>query len=78
MAIPAAPGGSAHCSVTPVFGGDSGGADAIASRSCRKMATQKVVAAEVDLQRDIAVVVEECKQAPKEPFWTRVKQHLHL
>jgi len=35
------------------------------------------VAAEVDLERDINVVVVECKQAPKESFWDKVKKVFH-
>ena len=31
----------------------------------------------VDLERDIGVVVVECKQAPKESFWTKVKGFFH-
>jgi len=31
---------------------------------------------EVDLERDVVVVYEECKQVPKESFWARVKKHL--
>jgi acid stress chaperone HdeA len=33
------------------------------------------VSGEVDLEKDVAVVYEECKQAPKESFWARVKKH---
>jgi hypothetical protein len=33
------------------------------------------VSGEVDLEKDVAVVVQECKQAPKESFWARVKKH---
>ncbi len=33
------------------------------------------VAGEVDLERDVGVVVIDCKQAPKESFWTKVKKH---
>ena len=32
---------------------------------------------EVDLERDVGVVVIDCKQAPKESFWTKVKKHFH-
>jgi hypothetical protein len=32
---------------------------------------------QVDLERDIGVVVVECKQAPKESFWTKVKNVFH-
>jgi acid stress chaperone HdeA len=35
------------------------------------------VAGQVDLERDIGVVVVECKQAPKERFWTKVKKFFH-
>jgi hypothetical protein len=31
----------------------------------------------VDLERDINVVEIECKQAPKEPFWSKVKKFFH-
>ena len=31
---------------------------------------------EVDLERDVAVVYEECKQAPKESLWAKIKKHL--
>jgi acid stress chaperone HdeA len=33
------------------------------------------VAGEVDLERDVAVIYEECKQAPKESVWAKIKQH---
>jgi hypothetical protein len=33
------------------------------------------VAGEVDLEQDVAVVYEECKQAPKESVWAKIKQH---
>lgn len=32
---------------------------------------------QVDLERDIGVVVVDCKAAPKEPFWTKVKNFFH-
>lgn len=32
---------------------------------------------QVDLERDIGVVVVDCKQAPKESFWTKVKKFFH-
>ena len=32
---------------------------------------------DVDLERDINVVVVDCKAAPKEPFWTKVKNFFH-
>jgi HdeA/HdeB family len=35
-----------------------------------------VTAREVDLQKNVDVVVQDCKQAPKESFWKRVKKHL--
>ena len=35
-----------------------------------------LTAREVDLEQDVNVVVEDCKQAPKESFWARVKKHL--
>lgn len=35
------------------------------------------VVGQVDLERDINVVVVDCKQAPKEPFWTKVKNFFH-
>ena len=31
---------------------------------------------EVDLERDVAVIYEECKQAPKESLWARIKKHV--
>jgi hypothetical protein len=31
---------------------------------------------EVDLERDVAVVYVDCKQAPKESFWSKVKKHI--
>jgi hypothetical protein len=31
---------------------------------------------EVDLERDVAVVYEECRQAPKESLWAKMKKHL--
>ena len=31
---------------------------------------------EVDLERDVAVVYEECKQAPKESLWAKIKKHV--
>lgn len=37
---------------------------------------QEGAAGEVDLQRDVGVVVVDCKQAPKESLWTRIKKHL--
>jgi acid stress chaperone HdeA len=33
------------------------------------------VAGEVDLERDVAVIYEECKQAPKESVWAKIKKH---
>lgn len=33
------------------------------------------VSGEVDLEKDTAVVYQECKQAPKESFWAKVKKH---
>ena len=36
---------------------------------------QQQVAVQVDLQRDVAVVVVECKPVPKESVWTKIKQH---
>ncbi len=41
----------------------------------RATKVQQGVATEVDLDRDVAVVYEECKQAPKESFWAKMKQH---
>jgi hypothetical protein len=37
--------------------------------------TKEDVSGEVDLEKDVAVVVQECKQAPKESFWAKVKKH---
>ena len=31
---------------------------------------------EVELERDVAVVYVDCKQAPKESFWSKVKKHI--
>ena len=31
---------------------------------------------EVDLERDVAVIYEECKQAPRESVWAKIKKHL--
>ena len=31
---------------------------------------------EVDLERDVAVVYEECKQAPRDSLWAKIKKHL--
>ena len=31
---------------------------------------------EVDLERDVAVIYEECKQAPSESVWAKIKKHL--
>jgi acid stress chaperone HdeA len=31
---------------------------------------------EVDLERDVVVVYEECKQAPKESLWSKIKKHV--
>jgi HdeA/HdeB family protein len=31
---------------------------------------------EVDLERDAAVIYEECKQAPKESLWSKIKKHI--
>ena len=36
---------------------------------------QQQVAVQVDLQRDVAVIVVECKPVPKESLWTKIKQH---
>jgi acid stress chaperone HdeA len=33
------------------------------------------VAEEVDLERDTAIIYEECKQAPKESVWAKIKKH---
>lgn len=38
---------------------------------------EKGAVAEVDLERDIGVVVVECKATPKESFWTKVKNVFH-
>jgi hypothetical protein len=35
------------------------------------------VAGQIDFERDINVVIVDCKQAPKEPFWTKVKKFFH-
>ena len=37
--------------------------------------TKEDVSGEVDLEKDVAVVVQECKAAPKESFWAKVKKH---
>jgi acid stress chaperone HdeA len=31
---------------------------------------------EVDLERDVAVIYEDCQQAPKESLWAKLKKHL--
>jgi HdeA/HdeB family protein len=36
---------------------------------------QEGVVDEVDLQRNVGVIYEECKQAPKESLWTKLKKH---
>jgi acid stress chaperone HdeA len=41
----------------------------------RASKTKEDVSGEVDLEKDTAVVYQECKQAPKESFWTKVKKH---
>jgi HdeA/HdeB family len=33
------------------------------------------VGGEVDLETDVAVIYEECKQAPKESVWAKIKKH---
>lgn len=38
---------------------------------------RKDAAVEVDLERDIGVVVVDCKAAPKESFWAKVKSAFH-
>ena len=38
---------------------------------------RKDAAVAVDLERDISVVVVDCKAAPKESFWTKVKTFFH-
>ena len=37
--------------------------------------TKEDVSGEVDLEKDTAVVYQECKVAPKESFWAKVKKH---
>lgn len=37
--------------------------------------TKEDVSGEVDLEKDVAVVYQECKQAPKESFWAKVRKH---
>jgi hypothetical protein len=32
-------------------------------------------AGEIDLEQDVAVLVQECKPAPKESLWARIKKH---
>jgi len=29
----------------------------------------------VDLERDVVIVYEECKKAPKESVWAKIKKH---
>lgn len=38
---------------------------------------KKDAVVDVDLERDIGVVVVDCKAAPKESFWTKVKTFFH-
>ncbi len=40
----------------------------------RKTGTEVEAAGEVDLERDVAVLVESCKPTPKAPLWQRVKE----
>jgi hypothetical protein len=40
----------------------------------RKTKTEVEAAGEVDLERDVAVLVESCKPTPKAPLWQRVKE----
>ena len=42
----------------------------------RAAKVQQGTVGEVDLERDVAVIVEECKQAPTESFWAKMKTHL--
>jgi hypothetical protein len=41
----------------------------------RASKTDVAVAGEVDLERDVAVLVDECKPTPKESLWARIKKH---
>lgn len=41
----------------------------------RAAKTQVDAVGEVDLERDVAVLVQECKPAPKESLWARIKKH---
>jgi hypothetical protein len=41
----------------------------------RASKTAVAAAGEIDLERDVAVLVEECKPAPKESLWARIKKH---
>jgi len=41
----------------------------------RATKTDVAAAGEVDLDRDVAVLVEECKPTPKESLWARIKKH---
>jgi hypothetical protein len=42
----------------------------------RKTKTETDVAGEVDVQRDVAVLVQECKPTPKASLWDRMKAKL--
>ncbi len=44
----------------------------------RKTNTEVEASGEVDLERDIAVLVEVCKPTPKAPLWERIKSQLSL
>jgi acid stress chaperone HdeA len=37
---------------------------------------QEDAVGEVDLDRDVAVILKECKQAPKVSLWAKIKKHL--
>jgi hypothetical protein len=41
----------------------------------RATKTEVGAAGEVDLERDVAVLVEDCKPTPKESLWSKIKKH---
>ena len=41
----------------------------------RATKTEVDAAGEVDLERDVAVLVQDCKPTPKESLWSKIKKH---
>jgi len=41
----------------------------------RKQKTEVAAEGEVEIERDVAVLVEECKPTPKESLWAKIKKH---